>query len=127
MSRDDMQSDLLRPVTLRGERVTLVPLSIDHDDDLKLAVQDGELWKLWYTTAPSPEEMQTAVTHNPALADQGVSPGIPVRAIQYVVRGMNDMIDRAQRLDGLVGGRLHRGLIADVRRHAYKSYWEERF
>ena len=45
----------IQPVTLTGRHVQLVPLSIDHRDELVAAVQDGELWRLWYTGAPEPE------------------------------------------------------------------------
>jgi RimJ/RimL family protein N-acetyltransferase len=46
-----------QPVTLRSERVTLAPLEARHEADLSEAVKDGELWKLWYTSIPSPEKM----------------------------------------------------------------------
>ncbi len=46
------------PITLRGSSVTLEPLSQCHHGDLVEAVMDGELWKLWYTFIPKPEEMQ---------------------------------------------------------------------
>ena len=45
------------PVTLTGTHATLVPLSVAQLADLVEATQDGELWKLWYTTVPSPEGM----------------------------------------------------------------------
>jgi RimJ/RimL family protein N-acetyltransferase len=47
----------LEPVTLRGQHARLEPLSRDHHDALAEAVADGELWKLWYTAIPSPENM----------------------------------------------------------------------
>lgn len=47
----------LAPVTLRGEGVTLVPLDASHHDDLVEAVKDGELWNLWYTNVPRPEDV----------------------------------------------------------------------
>ncbi len=42
-------------VTLPGQHATLEPLSPAHEDDIKLAVADGELWELWFTTVPRPE------------------------------------------------------------------------
>jgi RimJ/RimL family protein N-acetyltransferase len=47
----------LEPVTLRGPHALLKPLSQDHVDGLTEAVKDGELWKLWYTFIPRPENM----------------------------------------------------------------------
>ncbi len=45
------------PITLKGSHASLVPLEMAHHDALCDAVRDGELWKLWYTTIPSPENM----------------------------------------------------------------------
>lgn len=47
----------LHPVTLPGTYVVLEPLSHLHSEDLIEATRDGELWKLWYTSVPSPDEM----------------------------------------------------------------------
>jgi RimJ/RimL family protein N-acetyltransferase len=51
----------LAPVTLKGRHASLVLLSPEHRDDLVAAVRDGELWKLWYTTIPSPEGMAAEI------------------------------------------------------------------
>ena len=45
------------PVTLVGPHARLEPLSHAHLDGLSEAVKDGELWKLWYTSIPKPEDM----------------------------------------------------------------------
>ena len=45
----------IEPVTLVGEHVKLVPLSFEHEQGLANAAGDGELWKLWYTSVPTPE------------------------------------------------------------------------
>ncbi len=45
-----MQS--LQPVTLERDGVRLEPLTAAHEADLAVAVADGELWKLWFTSAP---------------------------------------------------------------------------
>jgi RimJ/RimL family protein N-acetyltransferase len=48
----------LERVTLDGgQHVRLEPLGPEHHDALVEAVRDGELWRLWYTSAPSPEGM----------------------------------------------------------------------
>ncbi|GAB3534745.1 GNAT family protein [Arthrobacter tecti] len=44
-------------MTLRGQLVTLEPLSMEHHDGLVDAVRDGELWNLWYTRIPTPKDM----------------------------------------------------------------------
>jgi RimJ/RimL family protein N-acetyltransferase len=62
---------MMQPVTLRGQHVELVPLSMGHCDALTLAVQDGDLWKLWYTNAPTPEGMQAEIRRRLALQASG--------------------------------------------------------
>ena len=47
----------LQPVELRGSRASLVQLNHGHANDLVEALQDGELWKLWYTTIPAPDKL----------------------------------------------------------------------
>ena len=59
------------PVTLNGDRVRLVPLAIEHHDELVAAVSDGELWNLWYTSAPEPENMAAEIVRRLALQEAG--------------------------------------------------------
>jgi RimJ/RimL family protein N-acetyltransferase len=66
-----MPSDILQPVTLKGQHVSLVPLSPNHHDGLIAAVRDGELWKLWYTSAPEPERMRAEIDRRLALHAAG--------------------------------------------------------
>jgi len=61
----------LTPVTLRASRATLVPLSQAHRDDLAEATRDGELWKLWYTRVPSPEQMAGEIDRRLGLQAAG--------------------------------------------------------
>lgn len=51
----------LESIELRGKLVTLVPLEIDHIEPLKTAVMDGEFWKLWFASVPSPDKMESYV------------------------------------------------------------------
>jgi N-acetyltransferase len=61
----------LEPVTLRSARVTLEPLAQRHCDDLIAAVQDGELWNLWYTSIPPPEKMAAEIDRRLGLQAAG--------------------------------------------------------
>ncbi|MBK8612438.1 MAG: GNAT family N-acetyltransferase [Flavobacteriales bacterium] len=54
-------TDITMEVTLTGRHVTLEPLSQEHHDELCEATRDGELWKLWYTIVPSPEDMRANI------------------------------------------------------------------
>jgi N-acetyltransferase len=53
-----------RPVTLEGNGVRLEPLQPVHAEALRAAVDDGELWKLWYVAtaglAPGREKQYVA-------------------------------------------------------------------
>lgn len=60
-----------QPVTLRSARVTLAPLDHGHAADLCEAVKDGELWKLWYTSIPSPEKMSQEIDRRLGLQAGG--------------------------------------------------------
>ena len=48
----------LNATTLIGKHVSLEPLTLDHLEPLKQAVEDGQSWQLWYANVPSPEKMQ---------------------------------------------------------------------
>jgi N-acetyltransferase len=58
-------------VSLHGRHVSLVPLSRSHHDSLVDAVKDGELWTLWYTKIPTPEEMRAEIDRRLELQKQG--------------------------------------------------------
>lgn len=62
---------VIEPVTLRGKYVTLEPLSPDHHDALVDAASDGELWNLWYTSVPRPEDMRAEIERRLALQEAG--------------------------------------------------------
>ncbi|MDT0193892.1 GNAT family protein [Arthrobacter sp. AB6] len=61
----------LEPLSLTGTYVTLEPLSGDHHDGLVDAALDGELWRLWYTSVPSPEGMAEEIERRLALQELG--------------------------------------------------------
>jgi RimJ/RimL family protein N-acetyltransferase len=55
------------PITLTGKTARLEPLSPTHAPGLIEAVTDGNLWELWYTSIPSPKEMEANITRRLAL------------------------------------------------------------
>jgi RimJ/RimL family protein N-acetyltransferase len=59
------------PVTLKGRHASLVPLSQVHLADLIEAVQDGQLWNLWYTSVPAPDGMTAEIERRLGLQKQG--------------------------------------------------------
>ena len=67
-----MPSNWLQPVTMTGVHAQLAPLELSHESALSEAVRDGELWKLWYTSVPSPETMRAAIERRLSLQNQGL-------------------------------------------------------
>ncbi len=59
------------PVSLIGEHGALVPLSHAHLADLAKAVADGELWDLWYTSIPTPDQMLPEIERRLELQKHG--------------------------------------------------------
>jgi RimJ/RimL family protein N-acetyltransferase len=57
----NMKSHWIQSIVLTGSGVILEPLALGHLDDIREAVKDGELWKLWFTHVPSPETAEAAI------------------------------------------------------------------
>ena len=51
-----------KDVELESENITLTPLTMEHADALVNAANDGELWKLWFTSVPSAEIIDDYIT-----------------------------------------------------------------
>ena len=52
----------LAPTTLEGHGVRLEPMRKEHAADLRAAAEDGALWNLWYTSVPTPHEVDNYIT-----------------------------------------------------------------
>ncbi|TDP63269.1 GNAT family N-acetyltransferase [Roseateles toxinivorans] len=59
------------PLTLSGQHGRLEPLSPAHENGLIEAVNDGQLWRLWYTAIPSPEGMAAEIARRLTLHAAG--------------------------------------------------------
>jgi len=100
-----------QPVTLEGHGVRLEPLTRAHHDGLVAAAHDGELWKLWFTSVPEPE--QTHAYISAALAGQDAGHMLP-----WAVR------DLAQ--DTIVGATRYHDIVAAVDRVEIGYTWYAR-
>ncbi len=90
----------LSPITLTGQHVRLEPLAMAHLTGLQEAVRDGELWKLWYTTVPHPNDMATEIERRLNLQSLGqMLPFTVIDVQREQVAGMTTYmnIDRANR------------------------------
>src|ERR1019366_1966002 len=69
----------LAEAILVGELVTLEPLSAEHHEGLVEAVRDGNLWDLWYTSVPGPQQMHAEIDRRVGLRDAGTMLPFTVR------------------------------------------------
>jgi RimJ/RimL family protein N-acetyltransferase len=69
----------IEPICLHGQHVRLDPLTLEHVPGLQAAAADGQLWKLWYTSVPAPEQTQAYVEKALSLQSAGL-------ALPWVVR-----------------------------------------
>ncbi len=51
----------VEPVTLRDRGVRLEPLALAHEEGLRAAAADGELWKLRITSVPEPQDTRAYI------------------------------------------------------------------
>ncbi len=65
----------IEPIVLRDARACLEPLSLAHADALAAATRDGDLWRLWYTAVPSPDEVAAYIEN--ALRDRDERGALP--------------------------------------------------
>ena len=62
---------ITEPVTLAGPHARLELLSAEHEAGLADAARDGELWRLWYTSVPTPERMGAEIERRLGLHAAG--------------------------------------------------------
>ncbi|HQT65296.1 MAG: N-acetyltransferase [Acidocella sp. 20-57-95] len=95
----DQPSHEFHPLLLQGQHVRLVPLEASHHDGLVAAVQDGELWRLWYTAIPTPEAMAAEIERRLGLQQKGSMAPFTVLDAEGKIVGMTTFmnIDATQR------------------------------
>ena len=59
------------PVTLERGPVRLVPLALEHENGLKAAAADGELWTLRVTSVPEPQDTRAYIETALKMREQG--------------------------------------------------------
>lgn len=100
----------IQPLSLSGQYVHLEPLNTSHLDGLVEAARDGELWKLWYTSVPTPENMQSEIVRRLELQSKGTM-------LPFAVR------DQAGRLAGMT---TYMNIDATFKRLEIGSTWYAR-
>lgn len=71
---------IIEAINLSGDHVELIPLELRHHDDLIVAVNDGFLWRLWYTSIPEPKGMKAEIDRRLGLQAAGTM--IPFTVIE---------------------------------------------
>ncbi len=61
----------VEPVTLEKNGITLTPLTLAHEDGLRRAAADGELWKIRVTSVPEPENTRKYIEDALAMREAG--------------------------------------------------------
>ena len=80
------------PIRLEGTSCSLEPLSLHHHDELVAAVRDGELWNLWYTKIPRPEDMRAEIARRLDLQAHGSMLPFTTRDARGKVVGMTSFM-----------------------------------
>ena len=66
-----MTLPFVETVTLSARGVTLVPLSLEHEDGLRAAAADGELWNIRVTSVPEPQQTRQYIEDALAMRAAG--------------------------------------------------------
>ncbi|MFT7289443.1 MAG: RimJ/RimL family protein N-acetyltransferase [Halieaceae bacterium] len=76
------------PVALQGPHASLVPLAPEHADALRVASDDGEIWRRWFTNVPDPEGMDEEIRRRLGLQQAGTMLPFTVLDAQGCPAGM---------------------------------------
>jgi N-acetyltransferase len=61
----------VEPVSLSARGITLLPLSLDHEDGLRAAAADGALWNIRVTSVPEPENTRKYIEDALSMREAG--------------------------------------------------------
>ncbi len=64
-------SGFVQPIVLRDRGIRLEPLAVDHENGLKAAAADGELWRLRVTSVPEPGNTRAYIETALKMREQG--------------------------------------------------------
>lgn len=71
----------VNPLTLHGQHAILEPLANSHLHALQAAAADGELWNLWFTSVPTPDEAAANIAFRLGERERGTMMPFVVRRV----------------------------------------------
>lgn len=71
----------VNPLTLHGKHAILEPLADSHLHALQAAAADGELWNLWFTSVPTPDEAAANIAFRLGERERGTMMPFVVRRV----------------------------------------------
>ena len=77
----------IEPVVLEGKHVRLEPLGGSHKDGLCRAISDGELWKIFVTIVPHPDDIDRFLANAKSAHERGEG-----LAFATIDKGGNDRV-----------------------------------
>lgn len=95
-------------VTLTGDYISLLPMDIKYLEGLKEAVKDGELWNLWYTFIPTPDDMEAWIKKAIQEYEHRVS-------VPFVIQRKSD--------SKIIGSTRYMNIEKDIRRLEIGTTW----
>ncbi|MDO5693236.1 MAG: GNAT family protein [Pseudomonadota bacterium] len=63
--------DFIKPRVLRDHGVRIEPLTLAHEDGLRAAAADGELWNIRVTSVPEPQDTRAYIEAALKMRDEG--------------------------------------------------------
>ena len=61
----------VEPIILSDRGIRLVPLALEHEDGLRAAAMDGELWRLRVTSVPEPDQTRRYIEDALVMREAG--------------------------------------------------------
>ena len=98
----------ITPTTLEGHGMRLEPLGPQHQDDLRAAASDGNLWELWFTSVPAPDQAGTYI----GAALDGLKAG---HMLPWAVRELTT--------GAIIGSTRYHDVVADIDRVEIGYTW----
>ena len=92
----------VEPVRLSERGIQLVPLGLEHEDGLRAAAMDGELWRLRITSVPEPAQTRRYIEDALAMREAGNRFAFAVLDASGVVLGSSsyhDILANVQRVE----------------------------